>query len=173
MMVLGLDSSTRNLGFAIGDKSFLYPRGGVYKLPGAKDEFLLAETMAGALNGMISLIHAFKPDRVFIEAPIQAGFAGRSAHTDMVLALLTGAIMGQFAIAKIPCRPVSSGTVRKFFIHNGRPKGNPKIPVMKRCDELGWTYKDDNEADAKAVWAFGMSVAHPGWTPDSKGLFDK
>lgn len=61
---------------------------------------------------------------------------------------------------------VSSATWRKTFgIPTQKPKGAPdnwlKKRCIERCVELGWAPKNDNEADALAMWAYGESLFEP------------
>jgi len=50
-------------------------------------------------------------------------------------------------------RKVSVQTVRKAFLGFGRPE-NPKQLVMDQCRRLGFDVKDDNQADALALWHY-------------------
>lgn len=170
-MLIGIDGSTTATGFAFGGVHDGAPRGGVWKLPGA-DEMVFDRTLASAGESLSHLIRLVKAERVCIEAPLLLNDSVHAAHTAMALIQLTGAFRAAAHRAGCKVTLVSVSTCRKHFIGHGRlPGKEAKRAVQRRCDQLGWTYQDDNHADSLAVWSYGMSLHYPKWAPRSTPLF--
>ena len=105
------------------------------------------------LKDMLAL---HNPDWVVYEAPF---ISGNSKQANAAFRLLGFASLTETLcdIAGIQCRKVNNGSVRKHFI--GRGTGNRKdlkLTTERRCRDLGWTFRDDNEADALACLDFAL-----------------
>lgn len=104
-------------------------------------------------------IDLHKPKFVMMEAILIAG-----SQTSQQTALTTfGLAMKIEEVCKlngIRIFDVHIGTWRSHFIGSGHgKKPNYKRIVQRRCDALGWKYRDDNESDALgildyAIWFF-------------------
>lgn len=172
-MILAVDPSTVATGFAFGGVSDGVPRGGVWDLPGASNLFFDA-TLVRAMESVMSMAKLIHASRVVIECPLLVNDSEHAADTTMKLIQLTGAIRagGKRAGCEIRTRAVS--TIRKHFIGVGNlHRKEAKAAVMRRCDQLHWQYKDDNQADANALWCFEMSNRYPQWAPNGTPLFAK
>ena len=53
------------------------------------------------------------------------------------------------------------------------PATDPLRASQRRCQQLGWAFEDDNQADAIAVWAYGMSRIYQMWQPRMGILSEK
>lgn len=172
-MIIGIDGSTVASGFAFGGPQDCGPRGGTWKLPGA-DEQVFDRTITMLGNSIMQLARMVKPTAIYIEAPFAKIDREHSEHAAVALMQLAGGM--RLAAGLVQCRVelIAVYNVRKYFIGTGylsRDEAKPR--VMEKCKALGWTYSDDNESDAKAVWAYGMSIEHPGWRPNAPQLFDE
>lgn len=126
------------------------------------------------LNEQISVL---APGAVIYEAPILTGDK-TSIDTAMKLICLAGlADMICFRRGIKPWRADSS-EVCKFFTGRGRygNREEKKAAVKETCRRLGWSFQDDNGADALALWSwaefklFPAKHKHHGglWTPPRK-----
>lgn len=158
-MILALDLSTKATGAAFGEPTDRAPRSLLWRFFGASDGYL-DRTLSAAIDSVTGICNLIKPERVVIEAPLVV--FDRSAHTMAALMQLTGAVRGAAYRSGCGVRTVSSQTVRKLFLGNGRPEF-PKQAVLAKCELLGWHTESDDVADAKATWAWGMNDRYPGW----------
>lgn len=173
MKLLALDNASK-LGFAIGDTAGL-PEHGSYALggegPGAR--------AASFHHWLLGMLKAHAPDAVTYEQPIliktdtpgrlilSFGFAW---HTEFVC-----------AAKGIPCRGYALHSIRKFFIGTSTaPKeitGKDarrkwiKARVIEACRARSWDPKDDNAADALALWAYAGALND--WRRDAGPLFQE
>lgn len=75
--------------------------------------------------------------------------------------------VGEIAIASV-------GDVRAHFIGDrSLQRDAAKRAVMERCKMLGWECKDDNAADALAVWSFACATIDPAWGLQVSPLFNR
>lgn len=167
-MLLGLDIATKT-GFAFGGTADGAPRTGVWRLPGL-DANTIDRSLSALHESVRQLCGAAGVEIVAIEAPLQID--SRSARTALGLISLCAVARAAAHRHGAQVRMVHVQSVRKHFVGNGRP-ANPKQAVMDRCDLLGWKFEDDNAADAAAVWAYGMSVSYPKWSPRGTPLFGR
>lgn len=94
---------------------------------------------------MVSLLDGTKvTDVVYEQAAFQQGMAGVYFH-------------GYVAILHLVCweykvklhKGIAVGTIKKAFCGSGKAS---KKEIMKRCDNLGIKYDDDNGSDAYAIY---------------------
>lgn len=112
-------------------------------------------------------VHA--PEFVAYEAPlVPHGNMKTTASTALLLIKLVG--VAELVAARYGCRrkPVNVATVKKFWTGHGRAE---KEAMMARCDQLRWSYRNDHEADASAVWAWCKSITEPAFAPLATPLF--
>lgn len=170
-MLLAIDGSTVATGFAVGGPGSARPRGGVWRLPGA-DELVFDRTLAQVAESIMLTAQACKAVWCCIEAPMETIDRFHSAASAIALMQLTGAMRAGAARAGCKIDLVSVRQARRHFIGTGYLDGDTaKALVMKRCRELGWPYEDDNQADANAVWAYGMARHYPKHAPETAPLF--
>ena len=107
------------------------------------------------LNDTIAF-HA--PHGIIWEAPLPAGAHG-SQQTAVRLIGLSALTEEICAARRIPWRrKANNQKIKKFFAGHGRAD---KARVKEACAQMGWgEISDDNEADALAVWAFGVSLIY-------------
>jgi Holliday junction resolvasome RuvABC endonuclease subunit len=126
----------------------------------------------GALAKWVRDLIAFqRPDLIAIEAPfVPLGNTGRPTSPRIVYALVgLAAVAETVANAhSIPtCKPAVA-SVRKHFTGSGRAK---KPDVERRCYLLGWSPRDNHQADAAALFCYAKSVHDPKWAPTGTLLF--
>lgn len=177
MSYLGADASTRNLALAFVSPGSDKVRTALFKLPGA-DEAVFDVTLVRAAESVGSFCGLLKIKECFIEAPLLLVDGAHSAATAMALIQLTGAIRAAACRAGARVTLVAVSTARRHFIGTGNLKrDDAKQAVMQRCNELGWSIKnddgrdDDNRGDACAVYSYGRSQRDPSWAPKATPLF--
>jgi len=167
-LIFAFDLATKT-GFAIGrDGEKLHS--GTWVLKSPEDE---AERAFGNLTCKIRDAISFHgvPDFLIYEAPISPGALRQEAvsfdadgtvasvkKVRRTNAVTTYLLVGLAAVAAgVPCawgvrpRKAHVGSVRKSFLGTGYPD-DPKAAVVRQCRLLGHSPKDDNEADAIALW---------------------
>jgi Holliday junction resolvasome RuvABC endonuclease subunit len=164
-MLLAIDGSTVCTGFAFGGERDGSPKGGIWKLPGGDD--LNMDCTLGSLAKQIRMFATFvNAKHICIEAPILKVDRYHSAASAKALIQLTGAMRGAAWEASARIHLYTVEEVREYFTgQKYLPGPEGKLAVQRRCQKLGWTYQNDDEADAKAVWAYGMSLNFPLWSP--------
>jgi crossover junction endodeoxyribonuclease RuvC len=142
-MILALDLATKT-GWCKGD-GLSRPQSGVIRLPSTGDDigaFLSAWwDQAPALFEGVTL--------AVFEAPLLPRTTSFKTVTKLhSLAGLTELLCLQ---RQIPVRSAHNGVVKKHFTGQGRAE---KPAMIARAKMLGFSPKDDNEADAIAIWFF-------------------
>lgn len=124
------------------------PRGITYRLPtGGNDLGGAGLAFSDWLHGLASIE---RPDLIALEAPVLGNTGAKVFTSEMLVGL---AFMAEVVSKSlhIPTVRAHVQTVRRHLLGNGRPR-NPKRAVIDRCRLLGWAPKNDNEADAMALW---------------------
>lgn len=173
-MIIGIDASTVATGFAAGGPKDGSPRGGVWKLSGC-DELggKFDHTILNLGRSMMETARVMRPIAFYIEAPFTTIDREHSRQTAAALAQLTGGMRLAAALVQARVELCAVFNVRKTFGLDPYLGGREaKAIVMAKLDAWGWTYADDNEADAKLTWAYGMKCEYPGWAPNAPLLFD-
>lgn len=138
-------------GYAIG-RAGERPRFGTWRLKTPDDEPERASRNLGCqLRDLFSIE---KPDIVAYEAAISAGGMlrmGNASHTAGMLLQLPGALQAICGCYGVRAVKKNVQNVRKNFVGKGRPD-DPKRAVLDQCRVLGFDVKDDNAADALAIW---------------------
>jgi Holliday junction resolvasome RuvABC endonuclease subunit len=159
-IILGMDISASNMGLAIGRPGDA-PRCWSVRLK--KADFDDEDAGVTLLKACADIVRVERPEWVYIEAPLGpvAISGATNAHSVTLLAQLAYVANVAFRSAGAKTRWAHVQSVRKAFVGEGRPeKRTAKKRVAKVCDLLGWKVKNDDEADAAAVWWFGTySVA--------------
>jgi hypothetical protein len=173
-VIFGIDASTVATGYAHGGPQDAVPRGGVWKLPGC-DELggKFDVTLKRVGQSLMENAKLLKPRAIYIEAPLDLIDRRHSAATAAALMQMAGALRMAIALVDARVELCAIHNVRKTFgVNPFLLSEQAKKAVMARCDELGWSYQDDNEADAKATWHYGMKQEYPGWVPNQRQLFN-
>ena len=159
--ILALDIAT-NTGVALGD-----PRAGLPKLwtvrfgaQGSSLEASFAEAIAWTKDRLID----DKPSMIAFESPMAPSFM--KGHTNantirklMGLAAVIGGTahgMGFYNLAEASVRDI-----RQHFLGTTRLRSaDAKKATIARCRDIGLDTRDDNQADACALWCFAARL-HP------------
>jgi hypothetical protein len=117
-----------------------------------------------------------RPDIIAIEAmlPPEAKVGSTSKAVRDRLAGLHGTLRGVAklrGVAEIALCQV--GDVRAHFIGmRGAERKVAKPATVERCRQLGWSCRDDNAADALAVWSYTCAIIDPKRALDTVPLFN-
>ncbi len=112
-------------------------------------------------------------DAMFFEASISpAAFMGRynpekgkvemssNPATTVSLAKMTGVFELVARLRSIPCDSVHVATARKEFLGSGRPD-DPKKRAKACCEALGWSPRNEDEADGGCIFYYGAIATAP------------
>lgn len=182
--ILALDLAT-NTGFAIGDSKGK-PTSWSRRLKTPEDDVECAFGNLGLILRDMFMVEC--PDLVVVEAPMSmGGMVKLDEQSDRgfkftsnpsTIYMLGGLVASVYTICKpygIRVRKANVQTVRKDFLGVARPS-NPKKVVLDRCRQLGWldrTCRDDNRADALALWSFAChQQVERGYTAPATGLIN-
>jgi len=116
------------------------------------------------------------PDQIFIEAmlPPQAMKGHTSRQVRDRLAGLHGVVRAVACKHNILVTAVSVGDIRAHFIGaRGQGRNVAKTNVIERCRALGWNVRNDNEADAVALWSYACALIDPKSALQVVPLFNK
>ena len=156
MKLLTLDLATKT-GFAVGDiSSGERPLSGTHTLPSTGTDigrFLLAFD-----RWVSDLIVFHKPSLVVFEAPLFLAGGKSNISTARKLMCLAGMTEYFCSKHKVMVRECNVSTIKKYFTGNGRAD-KPKMIAAAKA--LGFEPKDDNEADALAIYFYTMNKLHP------------
>jgi hypothetical protein len=118
-----------------------------------------------------------RPDILMIEAllPPIAKIGNTTAAVRDRLAGLHGVVRAVASLRGISnIRECTVGDVRAHFIGDRKAKrGIAKAETMRRCARLGWQYRDDNAADALAVWSYACAQIDPATALRTVPLFNR
>lgn len=106
--------------------------------------FMLAERLA-------AMIAEHRPDLVVFEAPFIGPKLASNAYTARRVYGWPAIIEATCYGADCPVAEIAPARVRKLFCGKVE-RGDPKGPTKRRARELGFTFKNEHEADACAVW---------------------
>lgn len=146
------------------------PTFGSIRFGGAESVF------ASAMIWMLDTMATEPPDQIILEAmlPPTAMKGQTSRAVRDRLAGLHGVIRGVAALRGIALSDAPVGAVRSHFIgESSLRRDAAKAAVMERCQALGWEVKNDNEADACALWSFACGLIDPASALKVVPLFNK
>jgi hypothetical protein len=185
--VAGLDTSTRLVGVAWGFASRdAKPETDVWDLG---REASRARRIGRLITRVSVFLKDYAPDVVVIEAPLNLQAAAK-ASTGAAWALI-GVAMAAEAVCDLRGVPrvhlVDVQDVRAHFLGqrtfrdgydpvNKRKitaRENAKAAVISMCRMRGWQVKDDNAADAAALWSWGCAKVDPRLAAFATPLFQR
>lgn len=170
-MILALDLSSKNVGYAFGGPSDSMPRSGAWQLPGGSDLPRCCAILHSSVSGLCGVIH---PSLVVVEAPLVLKDRFHGGRPLVVLLALYGAALAAASRAGAPCEDAHVQTWRKHFIgHGNLPGEHAKAAAMERCRILGWNAESHDQAEACGIWAWSMANRYPQWSPKSTPLFGR
>lgn len=161
-MILALDLAT-HAGWCLGGPDSPAPKFGTLVLPGTSD-LQLDRSLVVLHDWLDPLCRISGVKIVLIEAPWMA--PGRDEDNVAAGFYLAGA--ARLAAMHAGALPVLQNvkTVRATFIGNGNLKRDvAKAAAMAQCKRLGWSPRNLDEADAGALWYWGMVTTYPKWAP--------
>ncbi len=172
-IVLALDLASTS-GWAIGEPGIMYPEdhGSIrFAKPGASHEAIFAATA----EWMEEMCWHHQIKTVVWEAPLAGFKSGKT--TNAVTKILFGlpAVIGAVAYKNgvFDIREANTRDVRLYFIGCNPPRAKAKRLVMQQCRAMGFIVKDDNEADALAIWSFMCSILDPRLALTPTALFGR
>jgi len=163
-LILAVDAATQT-GFCLG-RPGQSPEFGTVNFGDSGDSHL--EVGAQALKWIAHLLTDRRPDQLWIEEPL--GFESKQGQTTgMTRVRLNGLwmVIGSAARLKgVPVHPVTVSSARKPFLGHGRLKRHEaKKRARAMCRLLGWEPRNDDEADAGAIWWFACVANAPELAP--------
>lgn len=173
--ILALDIATRT-GFAIGHIGG-QPTGNSIRFGNASnnDDIIFGAAIAWLADYLTP--HP-RPDVLAIEAMLSPAAMGRMRNSAAVrdrLAGLQGALRGTASLRGIKRVYLCDvGDVRMHFIGTRTLKREAaKNATMAQCQRLGWACRDDNAADALAVWSYACARIDPSTALRTTPLFNR
>lgn len=162
--VLALDLATKT-GWAYGKANAAKPKSGSIKFgedgwsrPHRYREF------RGWVAGFCNLV---KPDLIVFER----AFVGKNVQVARFLYGLSEHLEELLYDCGIPVHEASVSEIRHHFCGRS-PRGDEGKELVKQtCRTLGWTFDDDNAADACALWDYQRSIIAPKFSARSTPLF--
>ena len=117
---------------------------------------------------MKDLIAVHGPKVIIYEAPLPVttkGYIDVQSTAKSIMKLQGFAAVCELVAyeAGIDCVMATPQEVRAYFCGT-RHAG--KDGVQARLRQLGWTYIDNNHADAAALWAYEKALIDPKWAPN-------
>lgn len=170
--ILALDLATIT-GFARGVVSGVPKAGTIAFGRGDSKNAVFANAMAW-FSGLLE--PKPRPDLIVIEAmlPPQAMKGETSTAVRDRLAGLHGIVRAVgYLRGCYRIEVVRVGDIRRHFIDDGMlPRDRAKDAVMAKCRALGWQCRNDNEADALALWSYARSMLSPAAALEVSPLFN-
>lgn len=119
---------------------------------------------AEAIAWLIGLLSDLKPTQIVFEQPLPPNFTG--GHTTLNTAMITMGLpfLMQGIAYRLGCFNVVAvrvSDVRTFFIGGNVKSAEAETLTQKRCQQLGFTPHDHNEADALALWCYQCARIKP------------
>lgn len=162
-MLLSLDISLTT-GVSFGGPNDLTPRTMLLRLPDGEENFDRA--LASMRESVMMLLKFQKVEVVAIEAAMQVVNRFHSAYSALLLISLSAVAREAAQRHGARIMLVSCQTWRKHFIGSGNlPGDQSKRMCMKRCDDLGWAYADNNVAESLGLWHYAMTTVYKKWPP--------
>lgn len=156
--ILCLDLATQ-MGFCEGEPGEKPTSGTVRLAPKGSSS---AAVYGGLVDWLATRLTTFKYRMVVFEAPIDPRWQKqpRSAATARLLLGLCGITEGIcYQTGHFRVMEANVQDVRFHVLGVKPPSGQGKPMVMDRLRVLGHQFKDDNEADAIAVWLYATALA--------------
>jgi hypothetical protein len=162
--ILAFDVATRT-GWALGEPG-QPPRSGAFRFgsPGCSENALLTH----AYHWFLEIIMVNEPQLIVMEATLPNTFLrGKTtkAVADRLIGLQAILRVAAFKAAVYDIRTVQPNDVRAHFIDMRRAKRkDAKRWVLAQCSRLGWLpedCKDEDQADALAIWSWQCAMLDP------------
>lgn len=171
-LILALDLATV-AGFAIGRPSDPNPRFGSFRC--ARPQGSLGAVYRGLSGWLRHTLSQEQIELLVFEAPMQQSIMlGRTNATTARVLIGLCAIAEEIAYgAGIDCREAAIADIRRHFIGEHLRSARAKAATIEACRRIGWNPKNDNEADALALWNYQCSWFDPRLAIRTSPLFRK
>ncbi|WP_210526353.1 hypothetical protein [Rubellimicrobium arenae] len=137
-----------------------------------------AERFAKIIRATQHMLDRFRPDVLVYEAPVGGP---RTSH---FLVGVASCFVGQATILGYQPRSVAIATVRKHFLGQhltatslgttkAKAREQIKARLIARCGALNWPVRNDDEADAFAIWDYACVTYAGAQSAPLGGLFDR
>ena len=113
------------------------------------------------------------PDLIVFESPV-AMMIGRGGTNADTVKKLVGLCehLEEWCYDKVELREANLSQIRQHFIGISTPTSDEaKRLTVDRCMELGWKVRDDDEADACALWDYMRCILRPELGTSTTPLF--
>jgi hypothetical protein len=174
MIVLALDPST-HCGFAHDGATPGKPIMGTKHLPSVdgndNDGFDYGSCADHFFDWLWELIDVVQPDLLAYEAPLPAQVLAMQKKKEWITRMQYGLAWTIEQICRrrnIICHERRIDKIKKFWTNDAHAN---KWAMIKRCRTLGWDPKDDNQADAAAIWAMLKTSEEVGFQYATAPLF--
>jgi hypothetical protein len=129
---------------------------------------------AEAFDWASEFVFRHKPDVYAYEEP-QPAFH-QHGHTNLETQILLSGLIGAIGAAVSKAQVarlyrVRVSDIRHHFIQKNPKRAIAKPMVIERCRQLGWEPRNDNEADALALWSYMRSFFDPTFALVTTPLF--
>lgn len=112
-----------------------------------------------ALDWFADLWSWLRPGRIIYEAPLVWRRGKSRAGNDEIAYGLPAVLMASaHRVGIYDIRKAETRDVRLHFIDSNPKRDVAKAATMRQCRTLGWKVKDDNQADACALWSYGCGL---------------
>lgn len=162
-MLLALDISLTT-GWAFGGPTDPAPTGGVWRFQEGKHNFPRA--LVSMRQSVLRVLCNPGITHMVVEAPMLKIDRWHSAYSLYMLVSL-GAVAREVAQERgVPLTDPASNVWRKAVHgHGNLSTDDAKRAAETRCKQLGWSFVDDNEAEAKCIWYHTATQLWPKWPP--------
>lgn len=162
-VVWGLDVSSTRVGLCVGRVGCV-PTFESFSAAGTDDQ--PEDRFKRAMRWAVDRTAIDKPDFAYIEAPLDLMVGKTNPATSLLLKGMYAVVGATIALRGASVRPAKVQTVRKFLLGHGNLRKDIAEPLIRqRLREWGWTPKNHDEADAGAVWAYGVHLLRPDLMP--------
>ena len=151
MRILAFDPGDKMgvcFGVAGGTPEFMSPRIG-------GSNVIMARRCMEAMLITRRMIKRYEPDLLVIESPY---FDRRKPNAARALFQYLGCFLGVAESMGVRTDEYTVAEIRKHFISaSNLRRASAKASVMEVCRTIGWSVRNDNEADAGALWEYACS----------------
>jgi hypothetical protein len=137
------------------------------------DGYEYGDCGAAALEFFMGKINLVKPDLIGAEAPLPPQFYRNQPRDESSAFNGIGLFYMCEAVAKWLAVPFEQANIAEWKKHFAGTSHGGKEPVKARCRQLGWKYRDDNEADALGLFSYFKSIHEPGFGYTTTPLFGR
>jgi hypothetical protein len=168
--ILALDLATAT-GFACGSIDEGIVEHGTHRMPKTGEDVGLF--LAHFREWLSGVTEHLQPWTIFFEAPVLPGRDKTSLITLRKLYSLAGLTELVAHDRQIDCREANASDITTHFIGKGAPRYGQrrKDATMQKCRDRGWTFVDENDADALALLDYALSLLKPERAIEATPLF--